>query len=69
MSGRLTKLGIVLTVFGLLFFIGAGYAALKVQEGSHALATFSAAQNVNLTYNDQGQLTRSRHPPPAPQRS
>jgi YD repeat-containing protein len=57
MSGRLTKLGIVLTVFGLLFFVGAGYAALKVQEGSHALATFSAAQNVKLTYNDQGQLT------------
>jgi YD repeat-containing protein len=57
MSGRLTKLGIVLSVFGLLFFAGAGYAALKVQEGAHALTTFSAAQNVKLTYNDQGQLT------------
>jgi hypothetical protein len=57
MSGRLTKLGIVLTVFGLLFFIGAGYAWIKVQEGSHALTTFSAAQNVKLSYNDQGQLT------------
>src|SRR3954447_24777453 len=57
MSGKLTKLGIVMTVFGMLFFIGAGYAWIKVQEGSHALTTFSAAQNVKLTYNEQGQLT------------
>jgi YD repeat-containing protein len=57
MSGRLTKLGIVLTVFGLLFFIGAGYAWIKVQDGTRALTAFSAAQNVQLTYNEQGQLT------------
>ena len=56
MSGRLTKLGIVLTVFGLMFFIGAGYAWIKVQDGTHALAAFSVAQNVKLAYNDQGQL-------------
>jgi hypothetical protein len=29
---------------------------VKVQEGSNSLAAFSAAQNVKLTYNDQGQL-------------
>jgi hypothetical protein len=57
MSGRLTKLGIVLTVFGLLFFIGAGYAWIKVQDGQRSLNAFSAAQNVRLTYNEQGQLT------------
>jgi hypothetical protein len=56
MSGRLTKLGIVLTVFGMLFFIGAGYAWIKVQDGQRSLAAFSAAQNVTLAYNDQGQL-------------
>jgi len=48
MSGRLTKLGIVLTVFGLLFFIGAGYAWIKVQDGQRSLTAFSAAQNVTL---------------------
>jgi YD repeat-containing protein len=57
MTGRLQKLGIVLTVFGLLFFAGAAYAYIKVQDGQHSLAAFSAAQNVRLTYNEQGQLT------------
>jgi hypothetical protein len=52
----LRKVGIVLTVFGLLFVVGAGYVYIKVQEGSHSLAAFSAAQNVKLTYNNQGQL-------------
>jgi hypothetical protein len=56
MIGRLQKLGIVLTVFGLLFFAGAAYAYIKVQDGQHALVAFSAAQNVKLSYNDQGQL-------------
>jgi hypothetical protein len=56
MIGRLQKLGIVLTVFGLLFFVGASYAFIKVQDGQRALVAFSAAQNVKLTYNDQGQL-------------
>ena len=62
MSGRLTKLGIVLTVFGLLFFIGAGYAWIKVQDGQRSLAAFSAAQNVTLAYNEQGQLTDGGDP-------
>ena len=62
MSGRLTKLGIVLTVFGLLFFIGAGYAWIKVQDGQRSLNAFSAAQNVKLAYNEQGQLTDGGDP-------
>ena len=33
-----------------------GYTFLKTQEGAKALQAFSAAQNVKLTYNDQGQL-------------
>jgi hypothetical protein len=53
---RLKGLGIVLTVFGLAFILAGGYAFLKVQEGSNALNAFSAAQNVKLTYNEEGQL-------------
>jgi hypothetical protein len=53
---KLTRLGVVIAVFGLAFFVAAGYAFVKVQEGQHSLAAFSAAQNVQLAYNDQGQL-------------
>jgi hypothetical protein len=56
MSSRLTKLGIVLTVFGLAFIVAGGYAFIKVQDGQRALNAFSAAQGVELAYNDQGQL-------------
>ena len=56
MTGRLRIVGIVLAVFGLVFMAGAGYAALKVQEGYRSLDAFSAAQNVRLSYNEQGQL-------------
>ena len=56
MSGRLTKLGIVLAIFGLGFIVAGGYAFIKVQEGQQSLAAFSAAQNVKLTYNEEGQL-------------
>jgi hypothetical protein len=56
MIARLQKLGIALTVFGLIFLIGAGYAYVKVQDGQRSLNSFSAAQNVRLAYNAQGQL-------------
>jgi hypothetical protein len=56
MTGRLTKLGIVLAIFGLGFIVVSGYAFVKVQEGQRSLQAFSAAQNVKLTYNEQGQL-------------
>ena len=56
MAGRLQKIGIVLAVFGLVFAAGGAYAALKVQEGYRSLDAFSAAQGVELTYNEQGQL-------------
>jgi hypothetical protein len=50
------RLGIVLSVFGLAFLLAGGYAFLKVQEGQRSLAAFSAAQNVAITYNEEGQL-------------
>ena len=56
MEKKLTRLGVVIAVFGLAFFLAAGYAFIKVQEGQRALNAFSAAQNVTLAYNDQGQL-------------
>ena len=56
MSDRLKKLGFVLALFGLAFMIGGGYAFMKVQEGSKSLNAFSAAQGVELSYNEEGQL-------------
>jgi hypothetical protein len=56
MTGRLRIVGIVLAVFGLLFMAGSAYAAFKVQEGYRSLDAFSAAQDVRLTYNDEGLL-------------
>lgn len=57
MTKRLQTLGIVLAVIGLGFLAGAGVAYAKVQEGYGSLQAFSAAQNVELTYNEDGQLT------------
>lgn len=56
MTTRLRNVGIGIAVIGLLFAAGGAYAFLKTQEGSRSLAAFSAAQNVRLTYNEQGQL-------------
>ena len=56
MEKKLTRLGIVIAVFGLAFFVASGYAFVKTQEGTRALNAFSNAQAVSLAYNDQGQL-------------
>jgi len=56
MAKKLTRLGVVIAVFGLAFFVAAGYAFIKTQEGTRALNSFSAAQGVKLAYNEQGQL-------------
>lgn len=56
MAQRLKTLGIVLMVFGLVFVVAAGVAFVKVQAGYGSLQAFSEAQNVNLTYNEDGQL-------------
>lgn len=56
MTNRLRKLGIVMVVFGVIF-AGAGvFAYTQVQAGAHSLQAFSAAQNVILQYNDDGEL-------------
>ena len=56
MESKLKKLGIVISVLGLAFVVGGGYAYFKVQQGQTSLQAFSAVQNVKLTYNDQGVL-------------
>ena len=49
-------LGIFLIVVGIGYFIGAGVAYSKVQGGYDSLQSFSEAQNVELSYNEDGQL-------------
>jgi hypothetical protein len=56
MNGRLKGLGVVLVLVGFAFIAGGGYAYMRTQDGAKALQAFSAAQNVKLSYNDQGQL-------------
>ena len=56
MRKRLTILGIVFAVVGLGFMAGGGYAYLRIQEGYDSLQAFSEAQNVELSYNEDGQL-------------
>ena len=57
MNKRLQRLGFGLVLIGIAFFAAGGYTYVKTNQGSTALGAFSAAQNVKLTYNDQGQLT------------
>ncbi len=56
MKKRLGILGLVLIVAGFAFVIAGGVAYAKVQDGYDSLQAFSKAENVQLTYNDQGQL-------------
>jgi hypothetical protein len=56
MRSRLNILGMVLAVFGLFFLAGGAVAYSQVQDGYTSLAKFSEAQNVTLSYNEDGQL-------------
>ena len=57
MINRVRGLGIVLGLIGLAFVVAGGFAFFKVQEGTASLRAFSAAQGVELTYDESGQLT------------
>ena len=50
-------LGIFLVVVGIGYFIGAGVAYTKVQDGYGSLQSFSEVQNVQLSYDEDGNLT------------
>jgi hypothetical protein len=56
MRARLTTLGMILAAFGVLFLIGGGVAYAQIQDGYDSLQSFSEAQNVTLSYNEDGQL-------------
>ena len=56
MTARLRGLGIVLAIMGIVFVAAGGFAYLKTQEGATSLQKFSAAQAVELSYNEEGQL-------------
>lgn len=49
-------LGVFLIIVGIGYFVGAGVAYSKTQGGYGSLEAFSAAQNVTLSYNEDGQL-------------
>lgn len=56
MSKRLQIVGVFLGVAGLGFGVAGAMAYMKVQDGYGSLQAFSAEQNVELSYNDDGQL-------------
>jgi len=55
-NARFKIVGLAMVVAGFVFIGVGGYTYMKTQEGATSLAAFSAAQNVKLSYNDQGQL-------------
>lgn len=54
---RLQTVGIVLAVIGLIFLVAGSIAYAKVQDGYSTLDQFSTAENVTLSYNEDGELT------------
>ena len=56
MRKRFAVVGYALVVIGLAFGIAGGVAYARVQDGYDSLQAFSEAQNVTLSYSDDGQL-------------
>jgi hypothetical protein len=56
MERRLRIVGGILAVIGVVALAGGAYGYTRVQGGANALQGFSEAQNVRLTYNEDGQL-------------
>lgn len=56
MRKRLSIIGAFLIVVGLAFVAGAGYSYMRIQDGYDSLQAFSASQDVQLSYNEDGQL-------------
>jgi len=57
MKKRLGIIGVILIVAGVIAAVAGGVAYAKVQDGYDALQAFSEAQNVELTYDEDGNLT------------
>ncbi len=56
MARKLKGLGTVLAVIGAVCLIASGVALYRTQQGMDALRSFSAAQDVTLAYDDDGNL-------------
>lgn len=56
MRKRLSLLGYILAVIGIGFLVAGTVAYTRVQDGYGSLQAFSEAQDVQLSYNDDGQL-------------
>jgi len=56
MNSRIKLLGLALSIIGVLFMGGSVFAYSMVADGQNSLQTFSEAQNVTLSYNDDGVL-------------
>ncbi len=56
MNKRFRILGAVLAAIGLAFVVAGGVAFSMTQDGYDSLQSFSEAQNVTLSYNEDGQL-------------
>ncbi len=56
MTARLRTLGMVLALIGVGFLVGGGVAFYKIQQGYTSLQGLSEAENVTLSYNEDGQL-------------
>jgi len=56
MAKRLKTLGAVMSVIGAICLVAAGVAFYRTNQGMDALNKFSEAQNVTLSYNEDGEL-------------
>lgn len=56
MRKRFQVIGLVLALLGVGFLVAGGVAFAKSREGYNSLQKFSQAQNVTLSYNEDGQL-------------
>jgi hypothetical protein len=56
MASRIKITGVILLIIGLLGVAASGYAYIRYQDGADALQGFSDAQQVTLSYNDDGEL-------------
>ena len=57
MAKKLRAIGVVLSVIGIIALVASGIAFYRTQQGMNALQKFSEAQNVVLSYDDDGNLT------------
>ena len=56
MRKRLAIVGYAMLIIGVVFAVAGGVAYSRVQDGYDSLQAFSEAQNVQLSYNEDGQL-------------